>query len=1473
MYENQNSNTTPKVLFSNKKNPSNLDKYNKFIFELNKRYQNPNNSNINKISYKSLITGLSNLDINLNNLNSEFNYHKKNNSKQKINPKSMLLYQDINNDNNNNSSLYFHMNLNMKDNFNSINSSDKHQKNPTRNLSIISNNKKSNIQRNSLRKEPSFINRILYNHNNNNANNLYKENTLKNKNANNIYNEISYNNHNNIPRNNQKNVNKIKSFKYQYSLLSNNNKNFTQNYSCGTNNFFQIGKLKKYVTKKNTQKYFQNTKKIISDGNIKTDSYNLNNLNYMYTNTNNNISNQKAIHRKSNSKNEKSCPKFNNNNGYTVNLSKYNTKNNIKSFAPTVSFQQNITINKKISDNIDKYLKKNHQQNYDPPQYNFQNLYNVKINTTFQKNSNDLNNYRLTTQVNNNKNKLLVFKKLNTVNYLNNNNNYNCIKNFVVNSEYNSNPTNNIGNNINSNIQKMYSNILKKKRPRQFDSGIKSYLVESNSVKYLNKSNNNNINNNISNKIFNNSNKILNAKNNTNTKGRNEKYNLGVIFKPQILSKKMNTNRNSINSTSNNLNLNQKESNSMTITQQPNIKNNFFAKIKKLQNQTGLISNISDTNSKSNENKNLDKSNLLNLMKTVDEYNNKNKLCRNDSTQKLKNSFIGNFSEFALVNEIDEKKTNQSISKNTLTMYTIYILSHYYIEFTKIGLLRIQLFNKNNEQIPVICSNSNNNIDTKRLFDLQPFESTNGYRPFIADFNKKIFINFFINNTNEVEYLKIINYTNLKNHISPVKKIEIYKKNLLIYKGVLNQNIANKIILSDTPRINNIPNNIPNNNIPIKNSNNNNISRPFSSGKSRINDENINNNNENYSQKKNALANYFTTRGITANSNLLKNKENYENELINSNNNTVNSIKKQNTINLNINNNSNNISNNKLGIYNDNMQTSLINNKDRYLISNIDNSNLNTNDENNNLFGDLMRKTFNKNDSKCFDKILKTSLSKVREYNSFKLTTNNNNNFLNDFDELDINSINEYNYSNYNNNNENYEISNFIEFNKIRFVISSNYGHHKYVGLTGIEFYNLKSEQINIETALTIGALPKDLRTLYNDEKENRIFENVFNKINNTNDPDNMWCTKFKKHSQLPYIELYFEEKIRLSKIKIYNYNERDKLNIGAKTIELYLDDVFYNTINLKMGIGEIAFDFMKNFSASQLDDSDENENLDFGQDITFPINENNEMSNNDLFFKNTFNSFNSIDSINKKKCSFDGNFFDWTGGSNININNNICNSHCAIETNMNILGKNNKKLNFASNIFKQCYETPYMPCGFCIKFEFNTNYYKGVAPKEEADLLKYNDIGLNDIEIFNEDGVNILTEKLKNSQEMENYYKYKILANCEIFHETSKIIINGTQNENSNNCLFYIFEKPIKISYIKFYPLEELNSVKDMKIFIDSKIVFEGTLYFNKPTIVLFTCDEKIIQNIDANYLTKEINVRELKEEKTENYISLIMN
>ena len=58
--------------------------------------------------------------------------------------------------------------------------------------------------------------------------------------------------------------------------------------------------------------------------------------------------------------------------------------------------------------------------------------------------------------------------------------------------------------------------------------------------------------------------------------------------------------------------------------------------------------------------------------------------------------------------------------------------------------------------------------------------------------------------------------------------------------------------------------------------------------------------------------------------------------------------------------------------------------------------------------------------------------------------------------------------------------------------------------------------------------------------------------------------------------------------------------------------------------------------------------------------------------------------------------------------------------------------------LYEQSYETPYLPCGEIIKFQFVSNYYKGICLKDEMDLLKYNDIGINKIEIFDKERKNI---------------------------------------------------------------------------------------------------------------------------------------
>ena len=170
------------------------------------------------------------------------------------------------------------------------------------------------------------------------------------------------------------------------------------------------------------------------------------------------------------------------------------------------------------------------------------------------------------------------------------------------------------------------------------------------------------------------------------------------------------------------------------------------------------------------------------------------------------------------------------------------------------------------------------------------------------------------------------------------------------------------------------------------------------------------------------------------------------------------------------------------------------------------------------------------------------------------------------------------------------------------------------------------------------------------------------------------------------------------------------------------------------------------------------------------------------------------------------------------------------------------------------------------------SNYYKGISIKGEKDMLKYNDIGIDKIEIFDEDGKNI---------ELNYYnYNYKIISNCEMVHNNdNKIILNGVHNENNNNCIYYLFDKMIQISYIKFYPLtkneniKSLNSLREIKIFIDNNIIFEGNLYLYHPTIILFTCDSKTIKDINEKYLTKNIKSREYKETFKENYISLVFH
>ena len=115
------------------------------------------------------------------------------------------------------------------------------------------------------------------------------------------------------------------------------------------------------------------------------------------------------------------------------------------------------------------------------------------------------------------------------------------------------------------------------------------------------------------------------------------------------------------------------------------------------------------------------------------------------------------------------------------------------------------------------------------------------------------------------------------------------------------------------------------------------------------------------------------------------------------------------------------------------------------------------------------------------------------------------------------------------------------------------------------------------------------------------------------------------------------------------------------------------------------------------------------------------------------------------------------------------------------------------------------------------------------------------------------------------------------IISEKNNIILNCSQNEDANNNIYFLFNEPISISYIELKPFSLIqnttNCAKEIKIFCDSNIIFEGELYNHQPTIILFTNNTNNIKNFDTNFLTKEKTTREGIEHKIDDCYSLIFN
>ena len=243
---------------------------------------------------------------------------------------------------------------------------------------------------------------------------------------------------------------------------------------------------------------------------------------------------------------------------------------------------------------------------------------------------------------------------------------------------------------------------------------------------------------------------------------------------------------------------------------------------------------------------------------------------------------------------------------------------------------------------------------------------------------------------------------------------------------------------------------------------------------------------------------------------------------------------------------------------------------------------------------------------------IKIKNDKNQEYllSTIKIEKNNSLNNIKSFDSSNIPNLSNYNTINgsYNNVSTKKRISmistinntisfktkqrdysrsklKYINFKKIRINILSNYGNSYIVGLTGLNLIDKDNKLIDIESAEAVGALPKDLKTIYYDENEDRIFENLFNGINNTTNENLMWLTLLNPR---PIIEICFKEEMTLNRIEIWNFNEPMSLDKGAKNIEIIFDDNEnrkYNIILWK-GLGIEYYDYFQKIYFDKYEDS-----------------------------------------------------------------------------------------------------------------------------------------------------------------------------------------------------------------------------------------------------------------------------------------------
>ena len=123
------------------------------------------------------------------------------------------------------------------------------------------------------------------------------------------------------------------------------------------------------------------------------------------------------------------------------------------------------------------------------------------------------------------------------------------------------------------------------------------------------------------------------------------------------------------------------------------------------------------------------------------------------------------------------------------------------------------------------------------------------------------------------------------------------------------------------------------------------------------------------------------------------------------------------------------------------------------------------------------------------------------------------------------------------------------------FNITESWGDLFYVGLNGLEIYDIDGNQIEVDTS-RIEANPRDMNSIPGHSQDHRTLEKLVNGINNTMDDRNMWLIPFNQ-GESHTIKIDLGRMVRIGYLKFYNYNKsyEDTLR-GAKQIIISVDGV-----------------------------------------------------------------------------------------------------------------------------------------------------------------------------------------------------------------------------------------------------------------------------------------------------------------------------